>query len=51
MEVTLFSRDVEISVAGGVAKTKDATYCDLLFFFFLISLIYCFYRGGNAHMC
>jgi len=34
MEVTMISRSVEISIAGGVAETEDANYCDLFFFFF-----------------
>jgi len=33
MEVTLISRGVEISIAGGVAETEDANYCDRFFFF------------------
>jgi len=28
MEVTMIPRDVEISIAGGVAETEDANYCD-----------------------
>jgi len=28
MEVTMISRGVEISIAGGVAETEDANYCD-----------------------
>jgi len=28
MEVTMISRGVEISIAGGVAETADANYCD-----------------------
>jgi len=56
MEVTMISRGVEISIAGGVAEMEDANYSDrfsffFFFFFFLISLIYCFYRGQNAQLC
>jgi len=52
MEVTMISRGVEISIAGGVSETEDANYCDHSFFFsfFLISLIYCFY-WGKMHNC
>ena len=28
MEVTMISRGVEISIAGSVAETEDATKCD-----------------------
>jgi len=28
MEVTMISRGVEISIAGGVVETEDANYCD-----------------------
>ena len=28
MEVTMISRGVEISIAGGVAETVDGNYCD-----------------------
>jgi len=28
MKVTMISRAVEISIAGGVADTEDANYCD-----------------------
>ena len=28
MEVTMISRGVEISIAGVVAETEDANYCD-----------------------
>jgi len=28
MEVTMISRGVEISIAGGVAETEDVNYCD-----------------------
>ena len=28
MEVTMISRSVEISIAGGVAETEDDNYCD-----------------------
>jgi len=39
---------VEISIAGGLGEMVRANYCDRFFFsflfFFLISLIYCFYR-------
>jgi len=34
MEVTMISRDVEISIAAGVAETEDANYGDHFFFFF-----------------
>jgi len=34
MEVTMISRDVEISIAGGVEETEDGNYCDCFFFFF-----------------
>jgi len=27
MKVTMISRGVEISIAGGVAETEDASYC------------------------
>jgi len=33
MEVTMISRGVEISIAGGVAEMEDANYCDHFFFF------------------
>jgi len=33
MEVTMISRGVEISIAGGVAETEDCNYCDRCFFF------------------
>ena len=51
MEVTMISRGVEISIAGGIAETEDANYSDLffyLFFFFLISIINCFYGGKRT---
>ena len=32
MEVTIISPGVEISIAGGVAETKDGNYCDHFFF-------------------
>jgi len=38
MEVTMISRGVEISIAGGIAETKDGNYCDC--FFFVFSFIY-----------
>jgi len=28
MEVTMISRGVEISIAGGVAETEDGNHCD-----------------------
>jgi len=31
MEVTMISRGVEISIAGGVAEMEDANYCDRVF--------------------
>jgi len=34
MEVTIISRGVEISIAGGVEEMEDANYCDRFFFFF-----------------
>jgi len=34
MEVTMISCGVEISIAGGVAETEDANYCDCFFSFF-----------------
>jgi len=34
MEVTMISRGVEISIAGGVAETEDANYCDHFYFYF-----------------
>jgi len=33
MEVTMISRGVEISNAGGVAETEDVNYCDSFSFF------------------
>jgi len=53
MEVTMISRSVEISRAGGVAETEDANYCDYFFSFFsfvLISIINCFYEGKRTPM-
>jgi len=55
MEVTMISRGVEISMAGGVAETEDVNYCDrffsfFIFHFFFITLIYCFY-WGKMHTC
>jgi len=42
---------VEISIAGGVGEKVPAYYCyRFCFLFFLISLIYCFYRG-KMHNC
>jgi hypothetical protein len=36
VEVTMISRGVEISIAGGVAETEDdLTICDFFFLFFL----------------
>jgi len=46
IEVAMISRDVEISIAGGVAETKDANYCDrffFLFFFFSFFLFFFFF--------
>jgi len=43
MEVTMISRGVEISIAGGVAETEDGNYCDcffFLFFLFFLNLVY-----------
>jgi len=37
MELTMISRDVEISMAGGVAETEDDNYCDPFFSFFFFS--------------
>jgi len=34
MEVTMISRGVEISIAGGVAEMEDDNYCNRCFFFF-----------------
>jgi len=34
MEGTMISHGVEISIAGGVAETEDANYCDRFYFFF-----------------
>jgi len=34
MKVTMISRGVEISIAGGVAETEDANPCDRFFFSF-----------------
>jgi len=51
MEVTMISRGVEISIAGGVAETEDDTYCDRFFRFFLffsISILNSFYRGHGT---
>jgi len=36
MEVTMISCGVEISIAGGVAETEDANYCDRFFIFIFI---------------
>jgi len=33
MQVTMISRGVEISIAGGVAETEDGNYCDHFSFF------------------
>ena len=43
--MTIISRGVEISIAGGVAETEDPNYCDcfffsFLFFFFFFNLNY-----------
>jgi len=32
MKMTMISRGVEISMAGGVAEMKDGNYCDRFFF-------------------
>jgi len=34
MEVTMISRGVEISIAGGVEETKDVSRAGFFFFFF-----------------
>jgi len=36
MEVTMISRGVEISIAGGVAETEDGNYSDRFFFLFFL---------------
>jgi len=43
MEVTMISRGVEISIAGGVAETEDANYCDRFFFFFFLFFSFFFF--------
>jgi len=41
MEVTMISRGVEISIAGGVAETEDGNSCDLFsFFLFFFSFFF-----------
>jgi hypothetical protein len=55
MEVTMISRGVEISIAGGVAETEDdlttTTVFIFLFFIFFIfifkSYVHCFYGTRN----
>ena len=46
MEVTIISRGVEISIAGGVAETEDANYCDRFFLLFL-NLAYLLFLSGQ----
>ena len=36
MEVTMISRGVEISIAGGVAETEDVTTLTVFFLFFFL---------------
>jgi len=55
MKVTMISRGVEISIAGGVAETEDANDSDCLFSFFFL---FCFLSRlliisivANAHLC
>jgi len=43
MEVTMISRCVEILIAGPVAETKDANYCDCFFLFFFFFLFFSFF--------
>jgi len=38
--VTMISRGVEISIAGGVVEMEDANYCDLFFFSFFFFFFY-----------
>jgi len=38
----MISRGVEISIAGGVAETEDANYCDLFSFFFFLNHVHLF---------
>jgi len=42
MEVTMISRGVEISIAGGVAETEDALTTVTFFFFFLFFFFFFF---------
>jgi len=42
MKVTMISRGVEISIAGGVAETEDGNYCDRFLFFFSFFLFFFF---------
>jgi len=49
MEVTMISRGVEISIAGGVAETEDSNYCDCFFFcFFFISSAFVLLRYKDS---
>jgi len=40
MEVTMISRGVEISIAGGVAETEDANYCHCFLLFFIFYFLF-----------
>jgi len=40
MEVTMISRGVEISIAGGVAETEDALTTVTFFFYFYFFLFF-----------
>jgi len=53
MKVTMISRGVEISIAGGVAETEDVNYCDCFFFsfFFFESQLLIVSIGDNRHNC
>jgi len=42
MDVTMISRGVEISIAGGVAETEDALTTVTFFFFFFFSFFFSF---------
>jgi len=48
MEVTMISRGVEISIAGGVAETEDANYCDCFFLFFFKSSAFVLLRYKDS---
>jgi len=49
MEVTMISRDIEISIAGGVAETKDAYWRLLILPLYILRTTFSWMDSDNVY--